>query len=296
MILACRLGFGEEAFQAWGWRVPFLISVVLLAVSVYIRLRLQESPVFVEMKAEGRLSRAPLTESFGQWRNARIVLLALFGATAGQGVVWYTGQFYALFFLQNTLKLDFQTAYLLIAAALVIGTPFFVFFGRLSDRIGRKRIMVAGCLLAALTFIPIFKGLTLSVNPALAEFEARAAVTVAGSDCRFHIFAKPKTACDQARDFLTKAGVNYERVAPEAGHEVVTTIARRAARRIRRGRLPRGARCGRLSGGRRIRARINLPGHAAAARRPDALRDDGLRADRGVSSSSCSRRGSAIRR
>jgi MFS family permease len=153
------------------------------------------------------------------------VLLALLGATAGQGVVWYTGQFYALFFLQNTLKLDFQTAYLLIAAALVIGTPFFVIFGRLSDRIGRKRIMVAGCLLAALTFIPIFKGLTLSVNPALAEFQQRAAVTVAAGDCRFHIFSKPATPCDRARDFLTKAGVNYERVAPEAGQAVVTTIA-----------------------------------------------------------------------
>ncbi len=225
VILTCRLGFGEEAFKDWGWRVPFLISVALLGVSVYIRLKLQESPVFVEMKSEGRLSRAPLTESFARWGNARIVLLALFGATAGQGVVWYTGQFYALFFLQNTLKLDFQTSYLLIAAALVVGTPFFVLFGRLSDRIGRKRIMVAGCLLAALTFIPIFKGLTLSVNPALAEFESRAAVTVAGQDCRFHIFAKPATACDQARDFLIKAGVSYERAAPEAGHDVVTTIA-----------------------------------------------------------------------
>jgi MFS family permease len=225
VILACRLGFGEEAFKAFGWRVPFLISVILLAVSVYIRLKLQESPVFVEMKAEGRHSKAPLRESFGRWPNARIVLLALFGATAGQGVVWYTGQFYALFFLQNTLKLDFQTAYFLIAAALAIGTPFFVVFGKLSDRVGRKRIMVAGCLLAALTFIPIFKGLTHTVNPALAGFEARAAVTVAGSDCRFHVFAKPKTACDQARDFLTKAGVNYERLAPVAGQDVVTTVA-----------------------------------------------------------------------
>ena len=206
VILSCRLGFGEDAFREWGWRVPFLISVALLAVSVYIRLRLQESPVFVEMKAEGRLSRAPLTESFGQWRNARIVLLALFGATAGQGVVWYTGQFYALFFLQNTLKLDFQTAYLMIAAALVIGTPFFVIFGRLSDRVGRKRIMVTGCLLAAFTFIPIFKGLTLSVNPALAEFEARAAVTVAGSHCRMHMFAKPKTACDQGARLPDQVG------------------------------------------------------------------------------------------
>ncbi len=225
VILACRLGFGEEDFREWGWRVPFLISVVLLGVSVYIRLKLQESPVFVEMKSEGRLSRAPLTESFAQWRNARIVLLALLGATAGQGVVWYTGQFYALFFLQNTLKLDFQTAYGLIAAALLIGTPFFVFFGRLSDRIGRKGIMVAGCLLAALTFIPVFKGLTLSVNPALAEFEERAAVTVAAGDCRFRIFAKPATACDQARDFLTKAGISYSRAAPEAGQDVITTIA-----------------------------------------------------------------------
>jgi MFS family permease len=225
VILACRLGFGEEAFKAWGWRVPFLISVILLGVSVYIRLKLEESPVFAEIKAEGRLSHAPLTESFGQWQNARIVLLALLGATAGQGVVWYTGQFYALFFLQNTLKLDFQTSYLLIAAALVIGTPFFVFFGRLSDRIGRKKIMVAGCLLAAVTFIPVFHGLTHAVNPALAEFEERAAVVVAARDCRFHVFAKPATACDQARDFLTKAGVSYEQRPAEPGADVVTTIA-----------------------------------------------------------------------
>ena len=195
VILACRLGFGEEAFRDWGWRVPFLLSVVLLGVSVYIRLKLQESPIFVEMKAEGRLSRAPLTESFGQWRNARIVLLALLGATAGQGVVWYTGQFYALFFLQNTLKLDFQTSYLLIAGALADRHAVLrVLRQAQSDRIGRKRIMVAGCLLAALTFIPIFKGLTLSVNPALAEFESRAAISVAGEDCTFRVFAKPATA------------------------------------------------------------------------------------------------------
>ncbi len=279
VILACRLGFGEEAFKAWGWRVPFLISVALLAVSVYIRLRLQESPVFAEMKAEGKLSKAPLKESFGQWQNARIVLLALLGATAGQGVVWYTGQFYALFFLQNTLKLDYQTTYLLIAAALVIGTPFFVYFGRLSDRIGRKRIMVAGCLLAALTFIPIFKGLTQSVNPALAEFQARAAVTVAGADCRFRIFARPETPCDQARDFLTKAGVNYEQAAPEAGEAVVTTIAGQrltgfdeAAYRAALDdcRLPDGPGPG-----------AHEPaGHAAPARDPDAVRDHGVRPDR----------------
>jgi MFS family permease len=224
VILACRLGFGEETFRAWGWRVPFLISVVLLGVSVYIRLKLQESPVFAEMKAEGRLSRAPLTESFGHWRNARIALLALLGATAGQGVVWYTGQFYALFFLQNTLKLDFQSSYVLVAVALVIGTPFFVVFGRLSDRLGRKKIMVAGCLVAALTFIPIFKGLTHAVNPALAEFEDRAAIVVAARDCRVRIFARPATPCDQARDFLTKAGLSYEQRPAEPGFGVVTTI------------------------------------------------------------------------
>ncbi len=225
VILACRLGFGEETFRAWGWRIPFLLSVVLLGISVYIRLKLQESPLFVEMKSAGRLSRAPLTESFGQWHNGRIVLLALFGATAGQGVVWYTGQFYALFFLQNTLKLDFQLSYQLIAIALLIGTPFFVVFGRLSDRIGRKRIMVTGCLLAALTFIPIFKGLTLSVNPALAEFEERAAITVAARDCHFNLFAKPRTSCDQARDFLTKAGLSYASLPQQRGEVVVTTIA-----------------------------------------------------------------------
>ena len=225
VILGSRLGFGGEIFRAWGWRVPFLLSVVLLGISVYIRLKLKESPVFLEMKTEGKLSRAPLTESFGRWSNAKFVLLALFGATAGQGVVWYTGQFYALFFLQNTLKLDFQLSYLLVATALLIGTPFFIVFGRLSDRIGRKRIMVTGCLLAALTFIPIFKGLTLSANPALAEFEARAAVTVAGSDCRFHIFSKPRTPCDQARDFLTKAGVSHVREAYDGSHDVVTTVA-----------------------------------------------------------------------
>ncbi len=224
VILGCRLGFGEEVFKAWGWRVPFLLSVVLLGVSVYIRLKLQESPVFLEMKTDGTLSRAPLTESFGRWGNAKFVLLALFGATAGQGVVWYTGQFYALFFLQNTLKLDFQTSYLLVAAALLIGTPFFIVFGRLSDRIGRKSIMVTGCLMAALTFIPIFNGLTYSVNPALAEFESLATVTVAGRDCGFHIFSKPRTPCDQARDFLTKAGVSYAHAPYDGSHDVVTTV------------------------------------------------------------------------
>ena len=170
-------------------------------------------------------SRAPLTESFGQWRNLKVVLLALLGATAGQGVVWYTGQFYALFFLQNTLKVDYRISYVLVAVALLIGTPFFVCFGRLSDRIGRKPVMVAGCLLAAFTFIPIFKGLTHYANPALGDFEDRAAISVAARDCHFNIFAKPVTPCDKARDFLTKAGLSYTALAPQGDQDVVTTIA-----------------------------------------------------------------------
>jgi MFS family permease len=225
VILACRIGFGEEAFKAWGWRVPFLVSVILLAISVYIRLKLEESPLFVEMRDAGTRSRAPLTESFAQWGNLKVVLLALFGATAGQGVVWYTGQFYALFFLQNTLKVDFGLSYMLIGAALLLGTPFFVVFGRLSDRIGRKRIIVAGCVAAALTLFPIFRGLTHFANPALAEFEQRAQITVAAHDCHFNIFAKPSTPCDRARDFLTKAGLSYESLPFNDRDDVVTTIA-----------------------------------------------------------------------
>jgi MFS family permease len=227
VILGCRLAFGDEEFKNWGWRVPFLFSVILLAISVYIRLRLEESPVFVELKAEGRHSRAPLTESFGQWSNLKVVLLALFGATAGQGVVWYTGQFYALFFLQNTLKLDFKLAYVLLAIALVIGTPFFILFGKLSDRVGRKPIIVTGCLLAALTYVPIFNGLAHYANPALADFEQRAAITVAARDCHFNIFAKPTTPCDRARDFLTKAGLSYASLPYTGSDDVVTTIVGR---------------------------------------------------------------------
>jgi MFS family permease len=225
VILGCRLTFGDDDFKAWGWRVPFLFSVMLLAISVYIRLKLAESPIFVELKAQGRHSRAPLTESFGEWRNLKIVVLALLGATAGQGVVWYTGQFYALFFLQNTLKLDFKLSYVLVAVALVIGTPFFILFGRLSDRIGRKPIMVAGCLLAALTYIPIFNGLSHYANPVLADFQDHAAITVAAKDCHFNIFAKPTTPCDRARDFLTKSGLSYASLPYDGHDDVVTTIA-----------------------------------------------------------------------
>ena len=176
VILACRLTISTDNFKAWGWRIPFLVSVVLLGISVYIRLRLQESPIFAEMKSQGRLTRHPLRDSFFKMPNARYVWLALLGATAGQGVVWYCGQFQALYFLSNNLKLDYQTTYTLIGISLLVGTPFFIFFGWLSDRIGRKTIMMTGCLLAALTFIPLFKGLTSFVNPALEAAQSKSPV------------------------------------------------------------------------------------------------------------------------
>ena len=178
VILFTRKFLGTDAFDSWGWRVPFLLSVVLLAISVYIRMRLSESPVFLQMKAAGTRSRAPLTESFARWGNLRIVILALLGATAGQAVVWYGGQFYALFFLTQVLKVDAQPANLLVAAALLIATPFFLVFGSLSDRIGRKRIVLSGCLLAAVTYIPIFHGITHYANPAIESAAASAPVTV----------------------------------------------------------------------------------------------------------------------
>ncbi|HET8645030.1 MAG TPA: MFS transporter [Vicinamibacteria bacterium] len=168
VIGTCRLYFGPQAFRAYGWRVPFLASFVLLAVSLYIRIRMSESPLFARLKSEGRVSRNPLRESFGNRRNLRYVLLALFGATAGQGVVWYTGQFYALTFLQKPLNLDWRLAYILVSVALALGTPFFVLFGALSDRLGRKRIMLAGCLLAALTYVPIYMATKALVNPGMA--------------------------------------------------------------------------------------------------------------------------------
>jgi MFS family permease len=169
VIGACRLGFGSERFAAWGWRVPFLASFVLLGLSIYLRLRMQESPLFAKLKRDGQVSRNPLRDSFADRRNLKYVLLALFGATAGQGVVWYTGQFYALTFLQKPLNLDWRLAYGLVAVALALGTPFFVLFGHLSDRIGRKRIMMLGCLLAALTYIPIYVATTALANPAGAD-------------------------------------------------------------------------------------------------------------------------------
>jgi MFS family permease len=222
VILVCRNWLGTE-FETWGWRIPFLISIVLLAISVYIRMQLAESPVFLEMKAAGTRSKAPLTESFARWGNMRLVILALLGATAGQAVVWYCGQFYALFFLTQVLKVAAQPANLLIAAALLIGTPFFVIFGSLSDRIGRKKIVLAGCLLAALTYIPIFKGLTHFANPAIESASIHAPVTVVADpgSCSFQFDPVGKKkfvqSCDVAKAALAKAGVPYRNQSAPVG-------------------------------------------------------------------------------
>ncbi len=224
VIGACRGLMSPETFTSWGWRLPFLVSLVLLVFSIYIRVKLEESPVFRQMKAQGKGSKSPLRESFLRYPNNKYVLLSLLGATAGQGVVWYTGQFYALFFLTISLKLDYLTAYTVVGISLALATPFFIVFGRLSDRIGRLKIILAGCLIAALTYFPLFKGLTHFVNPALEEYNAANPITVAASDCNFHVFIGPKTEftdCDRAKDFLTKAGLSFESI---PGQGVVTRI------------------------------------------------------------------------
>jgi MFS family permease len=212
VIWLCRSNMTPKEFIAWGWRIPFLVSLILLIFSLYIRMKLAESPIFRRMKAEGRGSKAPLTESFFHYPNNKFVLLALLGATAGQGVVWYTGQFYALFFLTITLKLDYSLAYMMVGAALLLGTPFFIVFGSLSDRIGRLKIILLGCLIAALTYFPLFKALTHYVNPALESFQAANPITVQAKDCNFHVFVTPLTKfsdCDRAKDFLTKSGLSF---------------------------------------------------------------------------------------
>jgi hypothetical protein len=222
VILASRTALGP-AFDEWGWRIPFLLSIVLLGISVWIRLQLQESPIFVRMKEEGKASRAPITESFFRWPNLKIVLVALFGGVVGQAVVWYTGQFYALFFLLQTLKVDPTAANLLIAGALALGTPFFLVFGALSDKIGRKPIILAGCLLAAVTYFPIFKGLTHYANPALELAQQQAPVTVTAdpASCSFQFnpvgTAKFTSSCDIAKSFLARNSVNYSNQDAPAG-------------------------------------------------------------------------------
>jgi hypothetical protein len=223
IILACRAAMSAEDFAAWGWRIPFLLSIVLLGVSVWIRLMLNESPAFQRMKSEGKTSKAPLTESFARWGNLKIVLLALFGLVAGQAVVWYTGQFYALFFLTQTLKVEAQSANLMIAAALLLGTPFFVIFGSLSDRIGRKPIIMAGLLLACLTYFPIFKGITHFANPNLEQAIAGSPVVVTADpqECSFQFnpvgTSQFTSSCDIAKSALVRRGIPYTNETAPAG-------------------------------------------------------------------------------
>jgi MFS family permease len=224
VVIGTRTGMGEDAFKAWGWRIPFLVSLLLLLVSLWIRMKLDESPVFTSMKRAGTTSKAPLAEAFGRWSNLKIVLIALLGAVMGQAVVWYTGQFYALFFLERILRVDGATTNILTAIALALATPAFIFFGWLSDRIGRKPIILAGCLIAAVTYTALFHALTFYANPALAAAQASAPVSVTADPAQCSVQFDPvgknkfdSTSCDIAKSFLAKAGVSYQRVDGPAG-------------------------------------------------------------------------------
>src|ERR1700759_5556171 len=230
LILGVRTWMGQAAFGDWGWRIPFLLSGILLAVSIWIRLSLNESPIFKKMKEEGTTSKRPLSEAFGQWSNAKIAILALLGATAGEAVVWYGGQFYALFFLTQTIKVPAVTAQIMIVIALALGTPGFVIFGWLSDRLGRKPIILAGFLLAALTYFPIFKAITHFANPKLEAALAASPVTVVAdpNECSFQFKAtgteKFTTSCDVAKSALVNLSVNYNNEAAPAGTKAQVRI------------------------------------------------------------------------
>ena len=284
VIGLCRLYMDAKMFSEWGWRIPFVVSLVLLVFSVYIRLRLSESPIFMRMKEEGKGSKAPLTDSFLRYPNNKYVLLALLGATAGQGVVWYTGQFYALFFLLITLKLDFLSAYTLIGISLLIGTPFFIVFGWLSDRIGRLKIILAGCAIAAVTYFPLFAALTHYVNPDLEAFAEKNPITVSAdqSTCNFHIFVGPWsnfTQCDRAQDFLTKSGLSFKIISVPGAKGVDLTIGSTKVEGWDIGEVAGGAQCrglpgeGRPQQGQLVHGRTD-PGHHGD------LRDHGVRPDR----------------
>lgn len=234
LVIGLRTVMGEEAFGDWGWRVPFLVSILLLAISLWIRMKLDESPVFKKMKAEGSTSKAPISEAFGKWKNLKFGLIALFGAVAGQAVIGYTGQFYTLFYLEKVMKVDPATANIMIATALAIGTPFFVIFAWLSDRIGRKPIIVTSCLVAALAFFPMFKALTYAGNPALAAAVANSPVTVLAHDGECSLQFDPvgsnkfdATSCDIAKTYLAKGGINYSNAEAPAGTIALVRVGER---------------------------------------------------------------------
>lgn len=224
LVRSPTTGVGEDAFRDWGWRIPYLLSGLFLAIGLWLRLKLHESPVFQKMKAEGTSSKTPLRDAFGKWSNLKFVLIAFFGAIAGQAVIWYTGQLYALYFLEKMLKIDGLTANNLTITALALGTPFFLFFGWLSDKVGRKPIILGGCALAALTLFPTFNALTEAANPALAHAQANAPVTVTANPAECSSQFDPvgtnkfdKTSCDIVKNVLAKAAVNYTNVAAPAG-------------------------------------------------------------------------------
>ena len=287
VIGLCRVYMDTKMFAEWGWRIPFLVSLILLVFSVYIRLKLNETPIFQRMKEEGKGSKAPLTESFFRYPNNKYVLLALLGATAGQGVVWYTGQFYALFFLTITLKLAFIPTYVLIGLSLVIGTPFFIVFGWLSDRIGRLKIILAGCAIAAVTYFPLFAALTHYINPDLEAFQEKNPVTVFAdqSTCNFHVFVGPWSTfsnCDRAQDFVTKLGVSFK-IAERAGLGRQGRSDGRLQPGRRLGCCEMAGRVHRRRSSRHCRPRQGQLVHGGAdPGHHGDLRDHGVRPDRGV--------------
>jgi hypothetical protein len=271
VILFTRNALGEDAFADWGWRIPFLVSILLLGISVWIRLQLNESPAFQKMKAEGTGSKAPLSEAFGQWKNAKVALIALLGLTAGQGVVWYTGQFYALFFLQSILKVDLYTSNLLIAWSLVLGTGGFVLFGWLSDKVGRKPIILAGCALAALTYFPLFQKLTQEANPALYQAQQSIPVTVLADpkDCNFQFNPTGTvtftSSCDIAKQVLAGLSVPYRTEAAPAGTVATVKVGNASVESFDATRAGAGAAAARAAFGRDVTAALTTAGYPAAA-------------------------------
>ena len=271
VILVLRLSMSPESFAEWGWRVPFLLSIILLGVSIWIRLQLEESPAFARIKAEGKSSKTPLREAFGRWENAKIALFALLGGTAGQAVVWYTGQFYALFFLTQILKLDATTSNIVIAASLAIGTPFFIFFGWLSDKIGRKPVILAGCLLAVVTYFPLFHALTSSVNPALQQAIQKSPVTVIADpgECSFQFnptgTASFTTSCDIAKSFLARNAVNYHNEAAPPGTPAQIRIGDKVIASFDKGKAGADAAAKERAFNQEATAAIRAAGYPAAA-------------------------------